>query len=504
MWMSQQMRSLRRLAGAVPILGLSLVLGWTFQARAHEPHVVGTIGDLPVLPGHVSQDAISDGSLGLQEIFNAGAVLFETRFNALDGAGRPTATGSGTPTVRSEREFPQNFNRSSGPDTNSCVGCHNKPRRAGGGDNVANAFVLAELTEFTTSIGPSTADERNPLGLFGSGAIEMLAREMTADLHRLRDEALAEASGTGQPVTRALVTKTVDFGAITAFPDGSVDTGQVEGVDADLIIRPFGLKGVHVSLRVFSNNAMNHHHGMQSSERFGDGIDFDGDGIIDELSRGDITAVTIFQAAQAIPGQKIPARPRVARAILRGEDLFQAIGCASCHVPAMILDTPIFSEPGPFNPPGNLTPGEVPAPFTFDLTREGPLPRLEPISGGKAIVRAFTDLKRHHIGAALAEQLPQRGVPGDMFLTKKLWGFASEPHFLHHGRATLIGEAILLHGGEAQAARDAFAALSSDEQADIIEFLRSLVVLPEPTSARVVDERNRPIDKAALRGRPGF
>jgi hypothetical protein len=143
--------------------------------------------------------------------------------------------------------------------------------------------------------------------------------------------------------------------------------------------------------------------------------------------------------------------------------------------------------------------GEVPAPFTFDLTQDGPSPRLERTSEGKAIVRAFTDLKRHYLGEKLAEQLAQGGVPGDMFLTKKLWGFASEPHFLHHGRATLISQAISVHGGEAQAVRDAFAALSPDKQADIVEFLKSLVVLDEAAPSLVVDEHNRPIDKAALR-----
>ena len=40
-------------------------------------------------------------------------------------------------------------------------------------------------------------------------------------------------------------------------------------------------------------------------------------------------------------------------------------------------------------------------------------------------------------------------MPTGEWLTRKLWGFASEPPFLHHGRATLMSEAILAHGGEA-------------------------------------------------------
>jgi len=96
------------------------------------------------------------------------------------------------------------------------------------------------------------------------------------------------------------------------------------------------------------------------------------------------------------------------------------------------------------------------------------------------LVPAFTDLKRHDMGPALdTEKLVQAGVPTSEWITRKLWGFASEPHFLHHGRATLISEAILAHGGEGQAARDAFAALPEKAQDEIVEFLKTLQVLPE-------------------------
>ena len=74
------------------------------------------------------------------------------------------------------------------------------------------------------------------------------------------------------------------------------------------------------------------------------------------------------------------------------------------------------------------------------------------------MVPVFTDLKRHDMGDVLNnETLEEEMVPTDQWLTRKLWGFANEPPYLHHGRATLISEAILAHGGEAQASRDAFA-----------------------------------------------
>ncbi len=490
-------------------------VGWQpgFLADAHEPHVTNRIGDRPALSGHIDQRAINSGRLRFQELFDAGELLFRANFNTLDGGGRPEATGSGVPFPRERRVFPQNFNRSSGPDASSCDGCHNQPRVGGGGENVTSVFVLAQNREFITSIDPSVANERNTLGMFGSGAIEMLAREMSRDLRRLREQTLAKARRAKHAVSVSLDTKGVNFGRLTASPDETVDTSQIVGVNIDLIIRPFNQKGSVVSIRVFTNNAMNHHHGMEAVERFGDGIDFDKDGVVDELSRGDITAVTIFQAAQAIPGQRIPTDEEVARAILIGEERFGAIGCAACHVPAMVLEDPSFSEPNPFNngepsplnTGGNLSLLDVGfRPVTFDLTRDGPLPRLDRTPEGKAIVRAFTDLKRHRMGAKLTERLVQDRVSVDVFITKKLWGFANDPPYLHNGRATLISEAILMHGGEAQAARDAFAALSVEEQAELVEFLKSLVVLPEGTPSLVVDEHNGPVDKDQLRRQLGL
>ena len=53
------------------------------------------------------------------------------------------------------------------------------------------------------------------------------------------------------------------------FPTALFDLEKLEGIDTDLNVRPFSQKGVFTSLRQFSVNAMNHHHGMQAVERFG-------------------------------------------------------------------------------------------------------------------------------------------------------------------------------------------------------------------------------------------
>ena len=59
----------------------------------------------------------------------------------------------------------------------------------------------------------------------------------------------------------------------------------------------------------------------------------------------------------------------------------------------------------------------------------------------------------------------------------------SEPPYLHHGRATLVSEAILAHGGEGQSSRDAFAALPEEDRDAVLAFLGSLQVLPEGAEA---------------------
>ena len=264
------------------------------------------VGDGPVIKEHLSEADCESGKLSLDDLIERGRQLFVAKFNAFDGQGRPAATGNGVPTRRVPGSAPE-FSRTSSPEANSCAGCHNEPRTGGGGDIVANVFVLAQVRDpVTDSVSGEFSNDRNTLGMMGSGAIEMLAREMTVDLWAIRDAASTEAERSRQPVARELVSKGVGFGRITALPNGAYDTSAVRGVDADLIIRPFHQKGVVVSVREFSVNAYNHHHGMQAVERFGKARtgtdDFDQDGVPDELTVGDITAATIFQAALNTPG----------------------------------------------------------------------------------------------------------------------------------------------------------------------------------------------------------
>jgi cytochrome c peroxidase len=239
---------------------------------------------------------------------------------------------------------------------------------------------------------------------------------------------------------------------------------------------------------------MNHHHGMQAVERFGVGIDADLDGIADELTVGDVTAVTVFQAALPSPGLSRRLVPERRAAAARGAQTFRAVGCGDCHRPVLVLDSTVFSEPNPYNPPGNLRLVDVPRPFTFDLAKWAAGPGLTRLPGGGARVHAYSDLKRHdltdedypHFGNEQLHQGTLAGFadPGSFtvappprplgaFLTSRLWDAGDSDPYGHRGDLTTLTDAIHFHGGEARDSRNAFFGLPEREREDLIEFLKA-------------------------------
>lgn len=440
-----------------------------------------------VLSDQMEHEDIVSRVYSLDEIFEKGRELFDAKANKCDGQGRPATTGDGRKRIPDEAAFI----RTSAPDANSCSGCHAQPFVGGAGDFVANVFVLAQTKDpVITSIDSEFSNERNTLGMHGSGPIEMLAREMTADLQW---QVVGLSDG-----HHVLETKGVEF-------DVWIENGEVvesRGINTDLVVRPFHQVGVVVSLREFSVNAMNHHHGLQAEERFDNNPtnnfdnDFDEDGVTRELTVGDITALTMFQAMLGTPQQVLPEDRHERRNVENGEALFEEVGCAGCHKPIMRLENRHFVEPNPYNPPGTFF--DPYATVAFDMTQEGDGPRLERDRWGGAIIRPYTDLKRHNLCDAADmpgairfycnENLTQ-GRPSDSggdgteyFLTRKLWDVGSSAPYGHRGDLSTITEAILYHGGEARESRDSFAALSREEQSNIVAFLKTLQVVEDVNS----------------------
>ena len=302
---------------AVHRRGLFFVISMPVMTSAWA-QTASLIGKEVAVPVHL-QDG-REFEISTPDLISFGQTLFLARWTSQEGQGRPLRKGTGDPLsdLASPLLFPSNFNRLSGPDANSCSGCHNTPFVGAGGDRVSEVFVLGQRFDFldfdhTDTIPTSAAvdelgnfvttetafNERKTIGMNGSGFIEMLARQITADLQ-------AQRNGTPRGSSVRLSSKGISFGTLIHNSDDSWDASKVEGISApslttatgsipSLVIRPFHQVGNIVSVRQFTNNAFNHHHGIQSEERFGLGVDPDGDGFVNELTTADMTAVTLFQ-----------------------------------------------------------------------------------------------------------------------------------------------------------------------------------------------------------------
>jgi CxxC motif-containing protein (DUF1111 family) len=151
--------------------------------------------------------------------------------------------------------------------------------------------------------------------------------------------------------------------------------------------------------------------------------------------------VAFYSKNLAVPARRKPDDPEV----LKGKEIFYRIGCASCHKPKFMT-------------------GEVPG-----------QPHLS-----HQLIYPYTDMLLHDMGEGLADNRPEGEANGNEWRTAPLWGVgltqtvSGHTLLLHDGRARNLTEAILWHGGEAQCARDKFAALSKADRAALLAFVNSL------------------------------
>ena len=136
-------------------------------------------------------------------------------------------------------------------------------------------------------------------------------------------------------------------------------------------------------------------------------------------------------------------------ATVKGRAAFVKVGCAECHTPSFTTGKMIAS--------GSST---VPSAALSNQT-----------------VNLFSDLLVHHMGRGLADGITQGGAGPDEFRTAPLWGVGQRVFFLHDGRTSNLVEAIEAHrsrDSEASKVIGSFHKLNTEEQQDIIDFLRSL------------------------------
>lgn len=160
-----------------------------------------------------------------------------------------------------------------------------------------------------------------------------------------------------------------------------------------------------------------------------------------EIDEELLALVARYSRNLAVPARRGADRPDV----LAGKALFDDIGCTACHTPSYVT--------------GDDTP--------------------EPHLAGQKIW-PYTDMLLHDMGEELADNRPEGDANGREWRTPPLWGIglteevSGHTFFLHDGRARNLAEAILWHGGEAQAARDRFAALGKEDRERLLAFLNSL------------------------------
>ncbi len=160
-----------------------------------------------------------------------------------------------------------------------------------------------------------------------------------------------------------------------------------------------------------------------------------------EMGDDDLNRLTFYTRSLSVP-----ARRDVDDSVVqRGEKLFDSIGCAKCHTPTL---------------------------------RTGPSADVPQLAN--QTIHPYTDLLLHDMGDELADGRPDFEATGREWRTPPLWGIGlvkmvnGHTTLLHDGRARDLAEAILWHGGEGEASREAFRKLPKADRRALIRFLESL------------------------------
>jgi len=461
-----------------------------------------------------------------------GRQIFQRKFTGAQGVG-PRVNRDARGNIRDTRAFGAGL-------SDSCASCHGRPRGSAGfgGDVVTRP------------------DSRDAPHLFGLGLQEMLADEITTELRAIRARALRDAKngvttsaptrstrgsrddrrcrrgrdcgdprpgpGSPGPVTVQLVSKGIDFGRLTAFPNGTVDTSDVEGVGPDLRVRPFFHQGGTISIREFAIGAFSAEMGLQTNDPVlcavthprtptaatspagfsfdpkldtferppgCENSDADGDGVRNEIDPAVIDHMEFYLLNYFKPG--LGAQTTRTQ---RGRARMDAIGCTDCHVANLVVenDRRVADVETVYDPTrGIFNRLFATAEARFVAIDDGAQhPLVLPAGESFVVKNLFADLKRHDLGPAFHER-EYDGTMQREFMTEALWGVGSTGPYGHDGRSINLEEVILRHGGEARTSRDAFARLTETERRELLDFLGTLVLFPPDDTASNLNPGDR-------------
>jgi CxxC motif-containing protein (DUF1111 family) len=310
------------------------------------------------------------------------------------------------------------------------------------GCNIAQPNFLPAGNPLTGQGGNANIIFRIPTPVFGAGLIEAIP-----------DSAILANMRTNTTEKSALGIS----GRANAHLSGNVNRSANDGT-----VTRFGWKAQNKSLLIFASEAYNVEMGVtnqlfqqERDETPGcvlnatpeDTLNFTppaASGSSNTAVLSDIEAFANFMRMLAPP---TPAPPTPSSE--KGRATFTKIGCVHCHTPSLTTGPKIASGSST-NPSAALS---------------------------NQTANLFSDLLVHRMGIGLADGITQGGAGPDEFRTAPLWGVGQRVFFLHDGRTTNLVEAIRAHqsrGSEANRVVEHFNRLSTQEQQELIDFLRSL------------------------------
>lgn len=333
----------------------------------------------------------------LEARFEAGRRLFDREFGVGEGLGSPRLNGD------------------------SCRACHFDPVFGGAGPLGVNVMRHGIIDEQGAFISPAVGTIlHKTTSLFGRAPVA----QDEANVFESRQTPHLFGLGYLDEITEAEIVSRAD-------PDDSRDndgiSGRVSYTDDGRVGR-FGWKAQVPSLAEFVRDAVTAELGMTLP--YQDGLSFgrmqDNDDVADpEFSLGQAELLAWYLAALAAP----PRQPG-SESTQDGLQIFEEVGCAGCHVPAL-------------NGPS------------------GPVP-------------AFTDLLLHEILPEGSVGIEDTSASMREFRTAPLWGLSQTAPYGHSGEAETIEAAIELHDGEARASVEAWRMLSEADRSRLLAFLGSL------------------------------
>lgn len=440
---------------------------WSRERRERQLDAVDP-GELIEHARLVQQPLIDEGRYTTATLFLQGETVFERRFTPAEGLG-----------IGADRPGLSRVQRAgAGPDAMSCVECHHRGGDDGAGELHHRAWLGGD------GVHLRSAEPRIAPHLAGLGPVQLLAAQMSAQLAEVRTRLQQQPVIPTTPFP--LEAEGVSFGTLALMADGGLDTSGVRGVDADLVIKPFGWKGAHATLRSFVRNALPQHMAMEPlplPEQVDAGsfdeierqpwlFDGDHDGVNGELTEGQLTSLAIYLALLDVPQVRPPQTPALREQWARGRAALDELGCTTCHRATLPLRSTEWVERAPGRDGG----------VSIDLVKDVQVPpALEQLDYGRTFELAlFSDLKRHDLGAALATAPADGGVAPREFVTRPLWGIGTRGNaFLHDGRARTLDEAVFAHGGEAEPVTARYRAASPEVRASVNVFLLSLRRQPQ-------------------------